>query len=414
MTLVKRTFILFLSAFLLQMLLLLALMYAGYAHSEGQWKALKTAAIEEAAKEILQENLSASLPQDIPISVFDAQGNLVAYNRGAGRGAAHQGYELTSLEEAGSIIGYYSTGQLSFRNNAASRELIDSMVRVLTIGVLLSLAISFFSALYFSRRLSRPAQHISLSLQEMTAGNRSAQADEEGFEEISAIARSVNTLQKRLQQEQVLRTQWAHDIAHDLRTPVSSLKAQLEAMKDGVLPPTSDRMVKTLRELMRMEHLVDDLEMLMKLESPEMHLEKTEIDPQLFIQDLQNRFPNVSAPAHAAEGTITADEQLLYRAISNLITNAQLHGDPEKGIFLEISRTAREVIISVQNYGKPVPEEELPFVFNRLYRGEFARNTPGSGLGLTLARQITELHNGTILLTSSEESGTKAVIAIPQ
>lgn len=413
MTLVKRTFILFLSAFLLQTVLLLGLIYFGYTHSEGQWKTLRIAAIEETARQILLSDDPPPLPQEIPITIYDNTGSLAASNRGIGRGRIQQENELRVLKDGGRVIGYYSTGQISFRSSSSSRELIDTMVTVLSIGLLLALGISLAAAAYFSRKLSRPAQRISSSLEDMIKGNSQAKADEKGFEEIAAIARSVNTLQESLQHEQVIRSQWAQDIAHDLRTPTASMKAQFEAMLDGVFPVTTERIQKASKELYRMEMLIHDLETLMKLESPEMHLNISSIDSQQFIQELSARFPDALSPVNSDPFQFHADEQLLYRAVSNLISNAVRHAQSGTSVSVRIEKTDRHAEISVHNYGTPIPQHEIPRVFDRLFRGEFARNTPGSGLGLTIVKRIAELHNGSADIVSSEEHGTEACIRIP-
>ena len=414
MTLVKRTFILFLAAFLLQMLLILGLIYFGYSHSEGQWKTRRLASIEETAVAILSGEHSLELPQDIPISVYDARGNLTASNRGAGRTRSAQEHDLIPIQQGGSVIGYYSTGLISFRTSPASRELIESMTRAIAAGILLSLGISLAAAAYFSRQVSRPAQSISSSLTHMIAGTTIQPAELSGCEEMTAIAQSVHTLQQWLQQEQVIRSQWAQDIAHDLRTPVASMKAQFEAMADGVLPVTPERIEKTSRELYRMEMLINDLETLMKLESPEMSMGSAEIDSSCFARELQSRFPGLLLDSGNTQFSFFADEQLLYRAVSNLITNAFRHAGPGTQVSLKLEHTASSVVLSVHNTGSPIPEEDIPNVFNRLYRGEYARKTPGSGLGLTIVKRIAELHHGTVEIFSTEKTGTTVSIHIPQ
>ncbi len=418
MTLVKRTFALFLAAFLLQLALLSGLIYFGYTHSEGQWRTMRIAAIQETARTILLTGNSRELPQDLPISIYDSQGNLAATNRGTGRGRAVQEIELIPVRDAGRVIGYYSAGQVSFRSDAASRELIETMTRVLLVGVLLSLGISLAAAAYFSRQISMPAQKISASLLGMIRGDRKAQAVQEGVEEISNIGRSVNTLQNQLTHEQEIRSQWAQDIAHDLRTPVSSMKAQLEAMSDGVLPVTPERIERTAKELNRMESLIRDLEMLMKLESPEMNLTWAEIDAESFSQDLISRFSDGTGSIKPVTpdiqvSTFHGDEQLLYRAVSNLLANALRHAGPGTDVTLGIRDTGGSIVISVHNFGEPIPAGEISQVFDRLFRGEYARKTPGSGLGLTIVKRISELHNGRIAIKSTSQDGTIISIMLP-
>ena len=101
------------------------------------------------------------------------------------------------------------------------------------------------------------------------------------------------------------------------------------------------------------------------------------------------------------------------RAVSNIMANAVRHADSEGLVRLEIDKDeTNKVVISLFNSGAPIPEEEINRVFDRLFRGEYARNTPGSGLGLTIARKITELHGGTIAIRSRNDYGTTVVLTM--
>ncbi len=418
MNLVRKTFMLFLGAFLLQMALLSIMLLLGYTHSEGTWKQLRLHTIERAAADIIAGDPSRQLPQDIPAAVYDADRNLLEANRGVGRGSSLHHAELIPVTRGDEITGYYAAGQLSFRYDAANRQLLDTMTRVFFFGLIFALLISLAAARYFSNHIAKPAQRIAQSLEGFTRNSRSAELPAEGAEEILHIAAALAGLQQRLQDEQKLRSQWAQDIAHDLRTPVASVKAQLEAMKDGILPATQSRFTLIAGELSRLEQLVCQLEELMQLESPEMVISPRTIDAAGFLaQAARQHDPNprkVTVRTETAVPVLTADEALLYRGVSNLLTNAVRHTPEGETVTLRIFPEDQGTALQVSNPGDPIPPEELPNIFNRLFRGEYARSSHGSGLGLTIVKQIALLHGGSVRCSSSAEAETVFTLYLPQ
>jgi len=229
---------------------------------------------------------------------------------------------------------------------------------------------------------------------------------EDGAEEIVVIARAANELARKLGREEAIRKQWAADVAHDLRTPIAAVRAQLEGMRDGVLSLTGERVGKNLDEILRIESLVDDLAELTRLESPEMKLRTVAVSAERFCRDLESRFEQdfrakrITAEWGCGALTLFADEGLLLRAISNFITNAVRH-TPEGGrIRVAFEEAAEGFAVRVFNTGEAIPKEEIERIFQRLYRGERSRMTPGAGLGLTISLKIAELHGGTVRVES--------------
>ncbi len=420
MNLVKKTFIIFLLAFTVQMLLLTGMVALGYTQSERTWKDIRMERAHDAAVAVLTStDAEVMLPREIAMTVYNAQGILAASNRGTGRMRITQETDLQSVRIDGQVIGYYTTGTLSFRSDAANQEFIDTLLRMFLLGILASLAISLAAAVYFSRIVSRPAVSISQVLRRLAGGSLDEPVPRNGSPEIIAIADSALALRDRLIRERTLRSQWAQDIAHDLRTPVASLKAQLEGMADGVLSLDAGRLTRAVAECDRMHRLIDDLEQLIKLESPEMRIQPDTLDCASLAESLLERFQEAAEAKHislsvSTETTVLrGDEPLVFRALSNIISNALRHTPPSGVVRLAFQQKDSVYRISVTNWGDVIPPEEQQLVFDRLYRGEFARRTSGSGLGLTIALRIAELHGGTITLSSSAHSGTCFSLELP-
>lgn len=446
-SLFRRTFVAFISSFAVLLVVLGGALVAGYNHSLSTWSARRAMMVEEAARSLLTSprspadsgqvggTSSPALPQDVPVFVYEADGALLASNRGVGRRRELEHEERIAVRVDDQVVGYFSVGSTLFRSDAANRALAQSLVRAAAAGALAAFAAAAVAAWGFSQSLSRPAARVAEGIASIAYGTPREPIPEVGAGEIVRIAQAANTLASRLSDESRLRAQWAQDVTHDLRTPVASIRAQLEAIVDGVYQAEPERIKGTLAELERVERLISDLEELMRLEEPNARLSLSRFQSRDFSSTLRQRFARaieskeITYTEQQADCEITADEPLLYRAISNLLSNAVRHArvrgqiqytlvcesEPKAAQKNDAGPTADGVLrITITNDGPPIPEHELPHLFERLYRGEYARCTEGSGLGLTIAQRIVALHNGTIDIQSTAEAGTTVTVTLPQ
>ena len=441
-SLFQRTFLAFLTGFLVVLIILAGSLAVGYRQSLRIWSEQRQGMIEQSARELLEEHSGErhgmdmggrphdsnrlndmtrrGMPSDVPVFVYDADGSIIATNRGDGRRReVSTPAERQPVRSGNRIVGYYSVGPVAFRGDDANRALTEALMRAAIAGTALAWIAALGAAWWFSRSLSAPAARVAHGIDSMAHGVPTQPIPAGGTREIARIAQSANLLAERLHSEQALRAQWAQDVTHDLRTPIASIRAQLEAVIDGVYQADPARIAGTLEELARVEGLINDLDELMRLEEPTRSLTITEFDSAGFAAALQQRFAPELQQKQLAWQTavetpqITADEGLLLRAVSNLVANAIRHADPGSPVALSIRQTdAGQLAIQVCNQGPTVPEEEIPRLFERLYRGEYARGTRGSGLGLTIARRIVRLHAGEITM-DSDSSGTVVTISLP-
>ncbi len=449
-TAVKRLFFTLFLSFLASLLLFIAILMAvsvfGFRRSSSGWGDEQRKIVEQKVIQILKEvlplerdekadllstRLSALLPQSISLEVYDRDKTVLylhSTQRGMGRRRMSDSRMMTGdihtlplelVRVRGTLYGYYRIGSAGFGSDIANLRFLRSMRETVWFGVAGAFALSLVLALVLSRRLSGSAQEVAHAIHRMAHGDLSVRISEKGVREIALIARSANKLGKKLESEEGLRQQWAADIAHDLRTPLSALKSQLEGMHDGVLEKTPARIRRTLQELSRVEALVSDLGELTRLESPEMRISLKEVKTAEFFKELKNRFSHqiekksITAHWDATTKAFYGDEQLLLRAISNLISNALRHTPEYGSIRVGIAQTDSARTFFVFNSGDPIPADELPKVFDRLFRGEYARTSPGTGLGLTIAKKIAQLHGGTVTIESSETEGTTVRMTIP-
>jgi len=419
----NRLFVRTLLTILGALLILVTLLTVGTAlslrRSVGEWDRVRLGQQETLAVRILREGSAAvNVPEDTPLFVFDTEGRLVYSNRGEGA-RRRLGERPRPVLADGGLLGYYLAGEAHFGNDAANVRFLDSLYRSLWAGLGLSLAIAAAFALLFSRSLASPAVRLSRALDRITRGELSAEVPEEGAREMALIAASANRLRLQLAREQELRRQWVQDVAHDLRTPVAALRAQFEGMRDGVLEASGARLETALRELGRVQELVVDLEELMRLESPEMRISPASLEAAGLVEEVRQRFEHalqakrIRFTAEVPPLSLQADPTLLQRALSNFLANAVRHCPEGGDITVAARRTGEAVTLSVANSGQPIAAADLERVFDRLFRGEYARSTPGSGLGLTIAQRIARLHGGEVTI-ANREAGVVVELRLPQ
>ncbi len=359
--------------------------------------------------------------------VFDPNGSIVfAWRRGerldsagADGGSARNFLrrhaveaQAVELRDGGRIIGSVAAGVLSFADESAGRGFLETLAIVGSAGAAGSFLLAVAVAFVFSSRLSRHAAGLATGLARLAAGERVVRFEGGGARELDQIGESAGVLQEKLAEEERLRGQWAADVAHDLRTPLAALRSQLEAMTDGVLPVTPDRLQRASTELSRVEALVADLGELSRIESPSMKPVFADVDAGRFLSELCQRFQldaekrGIMFACTSDPGlTFNADGHLLHRAATNVLQNAFQHVQDGGRVAVSIMGGG-PIAIRIENTGS-IPAEEIPLVFDRLHRGEHSRHAPGSGLGLTIARAVMELHGGGIRIANS---GTGTVI----
>jgi two-component system, OmpR family, sensor histidine kinase BaeS len=387
--------------------------------------------------ETIAETAAPFLTDRAYVFVFDAEGSLVfGYRQGerlGGKGDGSGGKNFlrrhasevkpVDLEYGGRKIGTFAAGILGFTDNAENRRFLQTLILIGSGGAAAAFLLAFAFALRFSKRLSAQAASLAGGLGRIASGERAVRFPAAGARELAQIGRSAESLQEQLVKEESLRTQWASDVAHDLRTPVAAVRTQVEAMIDGVLAATPERLERALGEISRIEALVSDLAELSRIESPGMKLSPGTVSGRELAAEVESRF----ALEARKKGTVLscvsevdafpADEHLLLRAVNNVVQNAVQHTKAGGRVTLAVAQEAdpdgsRWIALRVENSGS-IPEEEIPKVFDRLFRGERARHTRGSGLGLSIAKAIVDLHRGTIGIRNTQEGTVNVTIRIP-
>lgn len=321
------------------------------------------------------------------------------------------------IKDGGETIGYLCADNVGFLAYKANRIFVSTMEKGLFAGIILAVSITLALSVLISTMLSKKARSLAdyISSPDLMKKDMAAL----GVNEFDRILDSVKKLKARLLHEETLRRQWMQDISHDLRTPLTAVKMQVEGMNDGVLEATGERFAALYSELTLIEKLVWNLQDLSRFESPEMKISPADVNAWKFADDVSSRFALLAEKKRmkftikkncAEDFEFTADPLLLMRCVSNLLQNAFQYTAEGGEVSLCVEETSESrVKISVLNTGA-ISEEDIPHVFDRLYRGDRSRSTAGSGLGLSIAQAIANLHGGKIeVRNTSNEKGEACV-----
>ena len=245
----------------------------------------------------------------------------------------------------------------------------------------------------------------------VAAGDYSTRAPEHGPRWMRTLARAFNSMTSKLEVQDRQRRDLMADIAHELRTPLAVLQGRLEGMLDGVYPRDEGQIAAVLQETQMLARLVEDLRTLAHTESGTLTLQKESTDLAILLNDTAASFAaetserrvRLDVEAAANLPLIDIDPVRIREVLTNLISNALRH-TPENGrVSVTASAQADTIVIAVSDTGRGIPAEDLPRIFDRFYKGHGSR---GSGLGLTIARNLVVAHGGEIRAESEEGKGT--------
>lgn len=212
------------------------------------------------------------------------------------------------------------------------------------------------------------------------------------------------------------------DIAHELRTPVTIIQGNLEAILDGVYQPTAETIAPIYEETLHLGRLIDDLRDLALAEAGELRLNKEPTDLVALVNQVTEMVssslewgPKLHVKVDHSLPKVTLDPKRIRQVMANILSNALRHTPATGEIWVEILQEGGEVELRVTDSGPGIPPEDLPHLFERFYRGDQARSRSGggSGLGLAIAKQWVEAHGGRIWAENSEQTGARFVVRLP-
>jgi two-component system sensor histidine kinase BaeS len=364
--------------------------------------------------------------------VFNAQGKLVMDSSmaldslpalsksrvqtvsGIGQGKKTGDYVPYPLFLAGKEIGRLDVRFLPF----GKEELfIRRTNRFLLISSLLTGGLALVLSIIFARKLTGPILKLASAAEAVSRGDMKTRVDVSGKDEIARLSRSFNRMAHALEIQESLRKQLTANAAHELRTPLAAMRGELEGMLDGLIPTTREQLQSLHDETGKLTGIIAGMEELIQAEASVLSLKKEEIRLKPFLEAIVERYAAMFRSSGVEimlqceeEAAVIADPDRLSQVLVNLLGNALKATTAGGSVTVRARAQDRDVLVSVEDTGCGIAADELPFIFERFYRG--ARG--GMGLGLAIVKELVEAHGGRIEVRSEPGKGSVFTVILPK
>jgi signal transduction histidine kinase len=360
-----------------------------------------------------------------PLTLADAQGVVIIGGPGLRPGVVMRQELLrgaTPVEINNQVVGFFVAGPEAFARSQGEANFLRRTNRLLVVGATGAMGLALLLGIVLARSFTQPIRELTTASQAIAAGDLDQQVPVRSEDELGQLAQAFNQMSAELARSRDLRRQMTADIAHELRTPLSVILGQIDALDDGVVSPSPAAFEVLRDETSRLGRLVEDLRTLSRADAGELALVRRPVAPaRLLEQAVAAHRPlalekGVSIEHRIAPNLpeIEVDPDRLAQVLSNLLSNALRHTPPGGAIRLSAQPVEGEVELRVQDSGPGIDPQDLPHLFERFYRADKSRQreTGGSGLGLAIARTIVELHGGRIWAEGAPGVGATMVIRL--
>lgn len=356
------------------------------------------------------------------IVITNRDGNVVFDSLGRDRGQYYveqSGTDSSPIivngEKVGVLIAPTSKGKME-ENFITSIQIANMKAGML--ATILALA----AGIYFSRRISKPLVVLSEAARKIANRELSHRVPIYTKDEIGEVGGAFNKMAESLEHNELLRKNLIADVAHELRTPLSILRGNLELLQEDVIQPSPQVFASLHEESIRISRLVDDLQSLSHADAGEMKFDFSMEDVTQIVKTVvlelsqEAAKKNIEIYVQSTEAVpVLMDQYRIGQVLYNLISNAIRYTEQGR-VQITISNLPRCVQLEICDKGPGIAEEHLPFLFDRFYRVEKSRNriSGGSGLGLAIAKSFVEAHGGQIWVESKVGEGSKFIFSLPK
>lgn len=326
---------------------------------------------------------------------------------------------VTIKEKPGQIIAYYTSESIL-------HLILGRVARFIFFPFSIGIVAAFLLAMLLSRKLTQSIADIASAAKRFSAGYYASRTHTTGNDEIGALGKTFNDMADAILRNQQTRRDFFANVSHELKTPLSCVKATTEALLDGIATNDQERthyLERILAETDRMSRLVHDITDAEQLESGKMFMKQERIDlATLLINQadkieplLKKKSLSLLLRVETDKRYIVGDAGRFEQVFDNLLSNAIRYAPAGSHIGLILTEENEWLRVCVSDQGEGIAEEELPLIWERFYRVDKSRDRSagGSGLGLPISRGIMEAMGGTITVQSKKGKGTTFLIRIP-
>ena len=356
----------------------------------------------------------------------DASGRVVYDETGSApaRLSPTERRQAIPVEVDGETVGYLLAASDGAAQGRAEAAFLQLITRSLMLAGLLSALLALLVGLGMARHLSAPLARLAHAARALSQGDLSQRVPVSGSEEVSEVMAAFNEMAQALERSETLRQQMITDIAHELRTPITVIQGNLQALLDGIYPLTQEEIAQIYDETLILARLVDDLRALTQADAGQLSLSLDAIDPAelvtqavaVFQDAAREKAIQLQADIAPHLPAICADPQRVRQVIYNLLSNALRH-TPSGGQIRVIALPDGDgVQFIVADSGPGLTPEEQARVFDRFWRADASRSRDrgGSGLGLTIAKKLIEAQGGAMGVESEPGQGARFWFVLPK
>jgi two-component system, OmpR family, sensor histidine kinase BaeS len=300
---------------------------------------------------------------------------------------------------------------------------LDQLKTSLWAIVAVSVALSALAAVMLAAHFRKPIRHLAAGAQALAQGRFDTRLDARRSDELGELAHSFNGLAQQLETMEASRRQWVADTSHELRTPLAVLRAQLEAIEDGVRSADPATIAAMLRQVLAMNKLIDQLYALARADVAALDCQRQQIDVWAlacqcaaeFRERLQAGGLALETRAAPDVSTVAGDADRLRQVFGNLFENALRYTAAGGRVALGAEVRGGALHITLADSAPGVPDEALPRLAERFYRVDASRSRAngGAGLGLSLCQRIAEAHGGSLSFSHSPLGGLRVTLTLP-
>lgn len=346
------------------------------------------------------------------LALFDENKQLVA----GPPGLPVRGYSLRPIDVEGRTMGWLGLLPLKHGPHPLELAFLREQTRAMVVAGFSVFVLAGLISFFLSKHFLAPIKELTEAARELSSLNFGAQIGVRSTDELGQLASAFNSMAHALEKNETLRKQWTSDVAHELRTPLAILRGEIEAMQDGVREISAERLRSLHDETNRIGNLVDDLHVLFVADSKNLVQQKHPVQPLAIIQDVieafETRFAQagIRLEANFVEDQsvlIMGNEDRLRQLFANLIENTIRYTNSPGVLRISHYCSVEKLTLVFEDSAPGVPAESLERIFDRLYRVDKSRSRAlgGSGLGLSICKEIVSGHNGQIRAAHSSLGG---------
>lgn len=293
--------------------------------------------------------------------------------------------------------------------------------RLAVVGII-SIVFAAIAGIILAGKISVPVKAATRAAKDIAQGNYNNRINTDICTmELSELGNAVNHMAESLDNQEMLRRRLTSDVAHELRTPVANVSSNIEAIIEGALEPTNERLSSCYNELERITGIITELEKLRQIEGENMILHIGHVDIYELAKEVKLIFENEMSKKNircdiiGEHIDVCVDKDKMSQVLNNLISNAVKYTDNYGNIQITVIQENENVVITVEDNGCGIDDNDIQYIFERFYRTDKSRNrsTGGAGIGLTITRAIVQLHGGTIHVESKKGVGSLFKVTIP-